>query len=55
MIMRKGTASGRAGGMDERKVSCHVVGNPESHVRQLNTPQGAAEELRDLLEHRIGN
>lgn len=28
---------------------------PESHVRQLNTPQGAAEELRDLLEPRIGN
>ncbi|CAI9775878.1 unnamed protein product [Fraxinus pennsylvanica] len=26
---------------------------PESHVRQLNVPRGAAEELRDLLEHRI--
>ncbi|PWA66357.1 ATPase subunit 4, mitochondrion [Artemisia annua] len=26
---------------------------PESHVRQLNAPRGAAEELRDLLEHRI--
>ncbi|KZV56232.1 hypothetical protein F511_13149 [Dorcoceras hygrometricum] len=54
MIMRKGTASGRAGGMDERKVPCSGE-YPESHVRQLNTPRGAAEELRDLLEHRIGN
>ncbi|KAH0657378.1 hypothetical protein KY289_029762 [Solanum tuberosum] len=44
------------GGMDERKVSCHGVGNsPRLNVRQLNAPRGAAEELRDLLEHRIGN
>ena len=28
---------------------------PESHVRQQNAPRGAAEELGDLLEHRIGN
>nr|GEU51884.1 cytochrome c oxidase subunit 2, mitochondrial [Tanacetum cinerariifolium] len=26
----------------------------ESHVRQLNAPRGAVEELRDLLEHKIG-
>lgn len=58
MIMRKGAASGRAGGMDERKVPCPLVDRreyPESHVRQLNAPRGAAEELGDLLEHRIGN
>lgn len=56
--MRKGAASGRAGGMDERKVPCPLVDRreyPESHVRQLNAPRGAAEELGDLLEHRIGN
>lgn len=28
---------------------------PESHVRQLNAPRGAVEELGDLLERRIGN
>jgi hypothetical protein len=38
--------------MDERKVPWS---GPESNVRQLNAPRGAAEELRDLLEHRIGN
>jgi len=27
----------------------------ESHVRQLNTPRGATEELGYLPEHRIGN
>ncbi|KAI3672319.1 hypothetical protein L2E82_52610 [Cichorium intybus] len=32
MIMRKGAASGRAGGMDERKVSCHGVGNIPSLI-----------------------
>lgn len=51
MIMRKGAASGRAGRMDERKVPCYGVG-PEFHVRKLNALRGAAEELRDLLEHR---
>nr|GMC97750.1 orf127d [Ipomoea batatas] len=30
--MRKGLASGRAGGMDERKVSCHGVGNIPSLI-----------------------
>jgi hypothetical protein len=52
--MKKGAASGRAEWMSER---CHGVRNkyPESHVRQLNAPRGAAEELGDLLEHRIGN
>lgn len=55
MIMRKGAASGWAGGMDERKVSWSGE-YPESHVRPLNAPRGAAEELRDLLEStRIGN
>ena len=44
----------KAGGIDERKVPWSEE-DPESHVRQLNTPQGAAEELRDLLEPRIGN
>lgn len=33
--MRKGAASGRAGGMDERKVPWSGE-YPESHVRQLN-------------------
>jgi hypothetical protein len=42
------------GGMDERKVPWSEE-YPESHVRQLNAPRGAAEELGDLLEHRIGN
>ena len=43
--------------MDEQKVSCHFVGEEylESHVRQLNAPRGAAEELGNLLEHKIGN
>ena len=56
MIMKKGL-SVWTGGMDERKVPCHFVGEeyPESHVRQLNAPRGAAEELGYLLEHRIGN
>lgn len=54
MIMRKGAASGRASEMDERKVPWSGE-YPESHVRQLNAPRGAAEELGDLLEHRIGN
>ncbi|ESW27853.1 hypothetical protein PHAVU_003G237800, partial [Phaseolus vulgaris] len=40
--------------MDERKVPWSEE-YPESHVRQLNAPRGAAEELGDLLEHRIGN
>ena len=55
--MKKDVASWWAGGMDEQKVSCHFVGEeyPESHIRQLNAPRGAAEELGDLLEHRIGN
>jgi hypothetical protein len=57
MIMRKGAASGRAGAMDERAKGVMPWRGeyPESHVRQLNAPRGAAEELRDLLEHRIGN
>lgn len=54
MIMRKGAASGRASEMDERKVPWSGE-YPESHVRQLNAPRGAAEELGELLEHRIGN
>ena len=54
MIMRKGAASGRAGGMDERRVPWSGE-YPESHVRQLNAPRGAAEELGDLVEHWIGN
>ena len=54
MIMIRGVASGRAGGMDARKVPWSEE-YPESHVRQLNAPRGAAEELGDLLEHRIGN
>ncbi|KAI3664752.1 hypothetical protein L1987_89464 [Smallanthus sonchifolius] len=33
--MRKGAASGRAGGMDERKVSCHGVGNIPSLIASL--------------------
>ena len=37
--------------MSER---CHGVGN-QSKVIQLNALQGAAEELGDLLKHRIGN
>lgn len=52
--MIKGAASGGAGGMDERKVPWSGE-YPESHIRQLNGPRGSAEELRDLLEHRIGN
>ena len=44
MIMKKGAASGRAGRMDERKVPWSEE-YPESHVRQLNAPRGAAEEL----------
>ena len=52
--MIRGVASGRAGGMDARKVPWSEE-YPESHVRQLNAPRGAAEELGDLLEHRIGN
>lgn len=28
---------------------------PDNHVRQLNAPRGAAEELGDLVEHWIGN
>ena len=52
MIMKKGAASGRAGGMDEREAPWSEE-YPESHVRQLNAP--SAEELGDLLEHRIGN
>jgi hypothetical protein len=52
--MRKGAASGRAGVMDERKVPWSGE-YPESHVRQLNGPRSSAKELRDLLEHRIGN
>lgn len=55
MIMKKGAASVRAGGMDEQKVPWGEE-YPESHVRQLNAPRrGAAEELGDLLEHKIGN
>lgn len=54
MIMKKGAASGRAGGMDERRVPWSEE-YPESHGWQLNAPRGAAEELGDLLEHRIGN
>lgn len=54
MIMKKGAASGRAGGMDEREAPWSEE-YPESHVRQLNAPRGTAEELGDLLEHRIGN
>lgn len=54
MIMKKGAASVRAGEMDEQKVPWGEE-YPESHVRQLNAPRGAAEELGDLLEHRIGN
>lgn len=54
MIMKKGAASGRAGGMDERKAPWSEE-YPESHVRQLNASRGLAEELGDLLEHRIGN
>lgn len=50
--MKKGAASGRAGGMDERKAPWSEE-YPESHVRQLNAPRGAA--VGDLLEHRIGN
>lgn len=53
MIMKKGAAVW-TGGMDERKVPWSEE-DPESHVRQLNKPRGAAEELGDLLEHRIGN
>lgn len=34
MIMKKGAASGRAGGMDERKAPWSEE-YPESHVRQL--------------------
>ena len=42
--MRKGTASGRAGGMDERKVPCSGE-YPESHVRQpLSAPRGRGTE-----------
>lgn len=52
--MKKGAASGRAGRMDERKVPWSEE-YPESHVRKHNAPRGAAEELGDLLEHRIGN
>jgi hypothetical protein len=40
--------------MDERKMPWSGE-YPESKVRQLNALQGAAEELGDLLEHRIGN
>jgi hypothetical protein len=40
--------------MDERKMPWSGE-YPESQVRQLNALQGAAEELGDLLEHRIGN
>lgn len=50
--MKKGAASGRAGGMDERKAPWSEE-YPEG--RQLNAPRGVAEELGDLLEHRIGN
>ena len=53
--MKKGAASGRAGGMDERKVPCHGVRNIPSLMYLVNAPRGAAEELGDLLEHRIGN
>lgn len=52
--MKKGAASGRAGGMDERRVPW-TEEDPESHLRQLNALRGPAEELGDLLEHRIGN
>jgi hypothetical protein len=52
--MRKGAASGRAGEMDERKVPWSGE-YPEYNVKQLNVPRGPAEELGDLLEHRIGN
>ncbi|KAL8223268.1 hypothetical protein R6Q57_020667 [Mikania cordata] len=38
MIIRKGAASGRAGGMDERKVSCHGVGNIPSLMQQKRGP-----------------
>lgn len=40
--------------MDEQKVPWGEE-YPESQKRQLNAPRGAAEELGDLLEHRIGN
>ncbi|EXB20186.1 hypothetical protein L484_001090 [Morus notabilis] len=50
--MKKGAASGRAGGMDARKVPWSEE-YPESHVRQLNAPRGAAEELGDLLEQQL--
>ena len=52
--MKKGAASGRAGGMDERKAPWSEE-YPELNGRQLNAPRGVAEELGDLLEHRIGN
>ena len=41
-------------GMDEQKVPWGEE-YPKSHVRQLNAPRGAAEELEDFLEHKIGN
>lgn len=40
--------------MDERKMPWSGE-YPEYQFRQLNALQGAAEELGDLLEHRIGN
>lgn len=52
--MKKGAASGRAGGMDERKAPWSEE-YPELNGRQLNAPRGVAEELGDLLEHRIAN
>jgi hypothetical protein len=36
--MKKGAASGRAGGMDEREAPWSEE-YPESHVRQLNAPR----------------
>lgn len=54
MIMKKGAASGRAGRMDERKVPWSEE-YTESHVSKTTQTRGAAEELGDLLEHRIGN
>ncbi|KAJ9536089.1 hypothetical protein OSB04_un000745 [Centaurea solstitialis] len=50
--MRKGAASGRAEWMSER---CHAMEWVISRVSCKTTKsRGAAEELRDLLEHRIG-
>lgn len=40
--------------MDEREAPWSEE-DPESHVIKVNAPRGTAEELGDLLEHRIGN